>query len=125
MRPRDRAKPQERLDPRPEALPKPQVSRPVRGVRPEKRRSNATRTADAINNNGQLIYCLLANCSDSEVSQSWCAVSARLAGGLGRLILWGDSKTWLLGLELRRQTVLWLAPSLIAHQLWLTKQYEI
>jgi len=57
MRPRDRAKPEKRLAPRPEALPKPQVSRPVRGVRPENRRSNATHTADAINNNLQLNNC--------------------------------------------------------------------
>ena len=58
MRPRDRGKPEKRLVPRPEALPKPQISRPVRGVRPEIRRSNATYTADAINNNLQL----LVNC---------------------------------------------------------------
>ena len=57
MRPRDRVKPLERLAPRPEALPKPQVSRPVRGVRPENHRSNATITADAINNNLQLVNC--------------------------------------------------------------------
>ena len=58
MRPRDQAKPQERLDPRPEALQNPQVSRPVRGVRPEKRRSNATHTADALNHNLQLVNIL-------------------------------------------------------------------
>ena len=57
MRPRDRAKPEERLAPRPKALHKPQISRPVRGVRPENLRSNATITADAINNNLQLIDC--------------------------------------------------------------------
>jgi len=57
MRPRDRAKPEERLCPQPETLPNPQISRLVRGVRPEKRRSNATITADAINNNLQLIDC--------------------------------------------------------------------
>jgi len=55
MRPRDRAKPEKRLVPRPEALPKPQVSRAARGVRPENRRSNATLTADDINNNLQLV----------------------------------------------------------------------
>jgi len=54
MRPRDRVKPEGRLDPRPEDLLKPQVFRPVRGVRPEIRRSNATHTADAISNNLQL-----------------------------------------------------------------------
>ena len=57
MRPRDRVKPEERLVPRPEALPKPQVSRAVRGVRPGNRRSNATHTADAINNNLQPVNC--------------------------------------------------------------------
>jgi len=57
MRPRDRANPEDRLAPQPETLPKPQISRLVRGVRPEKRRSNATITADAINNNLQLIDC--------------------------------------------------------------------
>ena len=58
MRPRDRGKPQERLAPRPEALHNPQISRTVRGVRPENRRSNATHTADALNNNLQLVNCL-------------------------------------------------------------------
>jgi len=56
MRPRDRAKPEKRLAPRPKASQSPQISRPVRGVRPEKRRSNATHTPDAINNNLQLIH---------------------------------------------------------------------
>ena len=66
MRPRDRGKPQERLAPRPKALPKPQISRPVRGVRPERHRSNATNTADAINNNLQLGNCFkwLVSCLD-------------------------------------------------------------
>ena len=54
MRAWDRAKPEERLDPRPEPLPKPQVSRPVRGVRPGKHRSNATFTPDAISGNLRL-----------------------------------------------------------------------
>ncbi len=57
MWPWDRAKPDNRLDPRPEALPKPQISRPVRGVRPDNHRSNATHTADALNNSLQLNNC--------------------------------------------------------------------
>jgi len=55
MRARNRAKPEKRLAPRPEALHNPQISRPVRGVRPENHRSNATHTPDAINNNLQLV----------------------------------------------------------------------
>ena len=57
MRPRDWFKPEKRLAPRPEALPKPQISRPVRGVRLENHRSNATHTADVLNNNLQLVNC--------------------------------------------------------------------
>jgi len=58
MRARDRAKPEKRLAPRPETLHNPQISRPVRGVRPENHRSNATHTADALNNNLQLDNCI-------------------------------------------------------------------
>jgi len=57
MRARDRVKPGRRLAPRQEALPSPQISRPVRGVRPEACRSNATHTPDAISNNLQLVNC--------------------------------------------------------------------
>jgi len=70
MRPRDRVKPEKRLVPRPKALPKPQISRPVRGVRPEKRRSNATRTADAINNNLQLVNFFEWLVSDLDLAES-------------------------------------------------------
>ena len=43
--------------------------------------------------------------------QNRCAVSVRLAGVLGRLILQDNSKTWASGFELQSQTAFWLGLS--------------
>jgi len=72
---------QGRLGPRPERLQKAQVSRTVRGVTSAKSsRCNATVTTDVISPNLQKIKL-------SGDRQSRCAVSVRLVGVLGRLIL--------------------------------------
>ena len=116
MRSWDRSKPEERLGPRPEPLPKAQVSRTVRGVTSAKvGRCNATCTTDVISLNLQQIRL-------SEDRQNRCAVSVRLVGVFGRLILRGDSKTWVIGFESKSQTVFWLGLSHMAQRFCLTER---